>query len=411
MNKRHQRTVRPVVIMLAAIIAFMTLMGTGLPVRAADPGVEGFVERMYRVVLNREPDVTGFSDWTSQLESGEKAAADIVLGFFGSPEYLGLNKSNREVVTDFYSAMLDRVPDEEGANYWQQRLDVGMTMSTIAYGFVNSVEFTTLCERYGIRNGSVELTSARDYNFERTSFAYRLYKNCLGREPDMAGLENWCEQLSAGATGSDVAYGFIFSSEYLGKHSTNESFVDMMYSTILGREADVEGRESWADALNYSNTREHVFNGFLFSDEFAAQCQRAEINVGSPIYEPDGEWEWQNNIRVLELCNEFRQSEGLTRLATREDLWRDVACVRADELTEYFSHTRPDGRSCFTAYTEVGLSYYGAGENIAAGYGSPEEVVDGWMNSTGHRANILRRSFKYLGTGICGDNWCQNFMN
>ncbi len=65
----------------------------------------------------------------------------------------------------------------------------------------------------------------------------------------------------------------------------------------------------------------------------------------------------------------------------------------------YFSHTRPNGSSCFSLYDEAGLDYRAAGENIAAGYYGASAVVDGWMNSTGHRANILSESYDYLATG------------
>ena len=99
------------------------------------------------------------------------------------------------------------------------------------------------------------------------------------------------------------------------------------------------------------------------------------------------------NVQILALCNEQRQNNGLEKLMTREDLWEQVAQVRAGEIVNYFSHTRPNGSSCFSLYDEAGLDYRAAGENIAAGYYGASAVVDGWMNSTGHRANILSKSF------------------
>ena len=100
---------------------------------------------------------------------------------------------------------------------------------------------------------------------------------------------------------------------------------------------------------------------------------------------------------------------------TREDLWEQVAQVRAGEIVNYFSHTRPNGSSCFSLYDEAGLDYRAAGENIAAGYYGASAVVDGWMNSTGHRANILSESYDYLATGYAtggayGTNYCQKFL-
>lgn len=85
--------------------------------------------------------------------------------------------------------------------------------------------------------------------------------------------------------------------------------------------------------------------------------------------------------------------------------------VRAEELEELFEHTRPDGSSCFTALDQAGINYRAAGENIAMGYRSPEAVVEGWMNSPGHRANILNGDFTHIGVGYAPDwNWAQLFV-
>jgi len=86
-----------------------------------------------------------------------------------------------------------------------------------------------------------------------------------------------------------------------------------------------------------------------------------------------------------------------------------AAQVRAKEIKTSFSHTRPDGRSCFTALDEAGASYMGAGENIAIGQRTPEQVVNDWMNSEGHRKNILNSNFKYIGVGVDGTAWTQLF--
>ena len=114
---------------------------------------------------------------------------------------------------------------------------------------------------------------------------------------------------------------------------------------------------------------------------------------------------------MLSLVNAERAAQGLQLLATREDFWEKVAMVRAEEVREEFSHTRPDGSDWDTAYDEGGFDWYSAGENIAYGYETPEEVVDAWMNSTGHRANILNGDFEILATGFAtGYHWSQNFL-
>lgn len=117
-------------------------------------------------------------------------------------------------------------------------------------------------------------------------------------------------------------------------------------------------------------------------------------------------------LRVLTLVNEERQKAGLNALTL--DLTASAAAqVRAKEIVTTFSHTRPDGSSFATALKEQGIYYRQAGENIAYGQKTPEQVMEGWMNSSGHRANILRPSFTHIGVGyeqVNGVNyWTQLF--
>ncbi len=116
--------------------------------------------------------------------------------------------------------------------------------------------------------------------------------------------------------------------------------------------------------------------------------------------------------QVAQLVNKERQANGLSPLKYSDKL-SEAALVRATEIQKSFSHTRPDGRSCFTAMTELGISYTYAGENIAYGQKTPESVMTSWMNSSGHRANILNTKVSYIGVGVTYKNgvyyWTQFF--
>ncbi|MCR5718932.1 MAG: DUF4214 domain-containing protein [Lachnospiraceae bacterium] len=381
-----------------------------------DSGAEGFVTRMYRLILGREPDEEGYRFWVNTLTTHQKAAANIVMDFFFSSEYVNLKKSNSAKVTDMYAAMLDRNPDQGGYEYWLNHLEIGMTPKSIIGGFLASPEFKKLCAGYGIDNGTVILTDARDKNYEITYFVYRLYVNCLGRKPDLSGLDNWCDYLISGRSGTELAKEFVFSKEYKAKHVDNDEFVDMLYYTILGRTPDAGGKFGWTEQLDYYHTREYVLNGFMFSTEFSKQCAQAGIKVGNSIAQPDEGTAWKYNVEILRLCNEERAANGLPKLRTREDFWEDVAMVRAVEIASVFSHDRPDGSSCFNLYKEKGYKSRRSAENIAAGYSGPQAVVTGWMNSSGHRSNILSQC-EILVTGYYYDSksaykkyYCQNFM-
>ena len=101
---------------------------------------------------------------------------------------------------------------------------------------------------------------------------------------------------------------------------------------------------------------------------------------------------------VLAEVNAARAKNGLSALTLDANMNR-AAAVRAAELAQSFSHTRPNGSRGLTALNEAGVSYRTAGENIASGQQSAQAVVSAWMNSSGHRANILSASFGRMGVG------------
>lgn len=118
--------------------------------------------------------------------------------------------------------------------------------------------------------------------------------------------------------------------------------------------------------------------------------------------------------QVVKLVNEERAKAGLQPLEIQQNV-TDAANVRAREIKTSFSHTRPNGQSAFSALKEQGVNYRGAGENIAWGQRTPEEVMEGWMNSEGHRANILNAKFTKIGVGHYRDEngrnyWTQMFI-
>ena len=100
---------------------------------------------------------------------------------------------------------------------------------------------------------------------------------------------------------------------------------------------------------------------------------------------------------VVRLTNSARSQNGYAALV-EDGALSEAAAVRAREIARSFSHTRPSGASFSSALSESGVSYLRAGENIASGQKSAFEVVNAWMNSPGHRANILNSSYSRIGS-------------
>ncbi len=120
-----------------------------------------------------------------------------------------------------------------------------------------------------------------------------------------------------------------------------------------------------------------------------------------------------NEKEVVRLVNEIRVQNGLKALTEDWELSR-VARIKSQDMKDnnYFSHTSPVYGTPFQMIKNFGISYRSAGENIAKGQSTPQSVVNSWMNSSGHRANILNPAYTHIGVGYVtsGKYWTQMFI-
>ncbi|MCA0987942.1 SafA/ExsA family spore coat assembly protein [Guptibacillus algicola] len=121
--------------------------------------------------------------------------------------------------------------------------------------------------------------------------------------------------------------------------------------------------------------------------------------------------------QVMDLTNQERSKYGLAPLKWDWEVARVARYKSADMRDKnYFSHTSPTYGSPFQMLKNFGVSYRSAGENIAAGQSTPQEVVNAWMNSEGHRKNILNKGYTHIGVGYVsggsyGHYWTQMFIS
>ena len=234
-----------------------------------------FVNRLYLNVLSRKADAAGWNDWVGKLERLEYTGAEVAYGFIFSQEYLSKNTSDSAYIEMLYNTILGRASDAAGKAYWQSYLDQGLSRKYVFAGVVNSTEFGNLCGNYGIARGTYYVTDISDKYPQATAYVTRLYKNCLSRNPDWNGLQDWVTRLmvkkdSAGT----VAKGFFQSTEFTAKKYDNTTYVKVLYRALFGREAETEGLNNWVSALNKSTSRTSVLNSFLNSQEFINMCKQ-----------------------------------------------------------------------------------------------------------------------------------------
>ena len=138
------------------------------------------------------------------------------------------------------------------------------------------------------------------------------------------------------------------------------------------------------------------------------------IFPGDRVNIPDNSTSVSNYEKeVVEIVNQKRKENGLNPLIIDEKL-SHVARVKSQDMADnhYFDHTSPTYGSPFDMMEKFGISYRAAGENIAKGQKTPKEVVNAWMNSSGHRKNILSSSYTHIGVGHVskGNLWTQMFI-
>ena len=171
----------------------------------------------------------------------------------------------------------------------------------------------------------------------------------------------------------------------------------------------VSGDTMWKIAVKYQvgiseiiSANPHISNPNLIYPGQSINIPSADSNVLN--YENE----------VIRLVNEIRVKNGLSKLTADWELSR-VARFKSQDMKDnkYFSHTSPVYGSPFEMIKNFGISYKSAGENIAKGQSTPQNVVNAWMNSSGHRANILNSSYTRIGVGYVADGnyWTQMFIS
>ena len=153
--------------------------------------------------------------------------------------------------------------------------------------------------------------------------------------------------------------------------------------------------------------------------EYSEPVVQEPVQVVEPVIEQTteqinntGYYNSDYGYQVLALINEIRRNNGLGELAMDYSLIQ-IANIRSEEITRNWSHTRPDGTDWWTIHSQYGV-YGKLGENLAYGQTTPAEVVEDWMNSEGHRANIMAPEFTRIGISVYVYDdvyyWSQEFL-
>ena len=251
--------------------------------------VRAFVKRLYQTTLGRSGEGDpGVDFWTENLINGTFTGASAAQEFILSKEFKEKDLSYNEFLDVCYAAFFDRPGDAEGYAYWLDVMYNGGSREYVVACFVDSQEFTGICESYGIVRGDLDKTkgaptgsqgieplkvdSSNVNDAELYKYVEKLSTCILDRPSEPAGCDYWVQAIKEG-NGMDAAKAasaFFQSQEYKDKRKTDEEFMVDVYEMFFGREPDTEGYNYWLENLkNESVSRVWLIEaGFGKSDEF-----------------------------------------------------------------------------------------------------------------------------------------------
>lgn len=229
-------------------------------------GAAAQVMRLYDAALDRAPDQGGLEAHTRGLASGGLTLQQLANTFVGSAEFQARYGalSNQAFVEQLYRFSLNREGDPQGISAWTAALNAGMTRGQALVGFSESGEHRTLT--------SSTLAAGLWIGDTTAMSVARLYDATFDRLPDTVGLTNWVAALKGELSLLALADTFAGSAEFQTRYGalSNQAFVEQLYRFCLNREGDTAGIQNWLTALNGGLSRASVLVQFSESPEHAA---------------------------------------------------------------------------------------------------------------------------------------------
>ena len=261
-----------------------TTPGTKTPTPVEALEFDDFVERLYKCALNRASEEGGKKFWTNEVVTGKRTGADCARYFLlEAPEFLNRNLSTEDFVETLYKTFFDRDSEPNGKAFWVNSLKDGkMTRTEVVNGFIESVEWCNICARYGVKSGAAT-KKATIASPNAQSFATRLYTCCLGRDPETDGLKYWSLALTnLEKTGCEAAGFFFTGPEFEGFGTSNEEYINRLYTTFMDRTPRADEVEYWVGQIRSAKmSRRAVLEFFGQCEEFTNICAKYGIDRGT----------------------------------------------------------------------------------------------------------------------------------
>ncbi len=428
--------------MLLAVTLFMTQVSY-FPAKAAEVSVERFdeAETELEVLTERdtEPEQTAGTDEEPEQMAGTDTEPEQPIGTDVEPEQATVVESEAAAETETTiaaeektetEAVTETVPESSIGTETEPITEIGTESESVAETEVIEEQLgesdTSLSgisfELFDVRDS--EETNAKLLNTDdgkQAVYVFGSFTTCYNTAAAVRALSKCVTYYDKNKISMFVIdIGYVDSQDLASWLDSNKISEDVVVGSILSSSREKNFYETCADKtvgygsftmpiIVYRGTDGAIYTHTTGYQTESAICTNIEAgglnkSTGSeeePVGEKEGLLYVSSGLKysmayeILDLVNAEREKEGLPALVMDKDLL-DAAMQRAVECEVYYAsdHTRPNGQRCFTASTKMN------GENIAWGYGSAAQVMNAWMSSEGHKANILRAEFHSIGIGV-----------
>ncbi|MBQ9828372.1 MAG: DUF4214 domain-containing protein [Lachnospiraceae bacterium] len=250
--------------------------------------VTRFINNTYKILLERSADEEGLENFAARMNGGTLSPAGLVYSIMHSREYAEHDNTAEEEVAMIYRCLLNREPDEKGMTGAMEKLGKGVSTDYIVRHVSGSEEYRNKTAYLGTDDSILKISQNRDQDIKVTEYVTMLYRNCLEREPDDGGLNDWTGRLLSGTMdGEELARAFLLSKEVTLKGPDKEEFARMTYRTMMGEEPD-EGQLAGAvGILDRGGTKSDVIDMIASTLEFEERCTAYNITAHRVKYKVD----------------------------------------------------------------------------------------------------------------------------
>lgn len=229
--------------------------------------LNNFLNNVYTIMLNREADEEGKLYWEQKILNGETGILNFLNQMLEQKEFGELKISSQDFINKIYNLLMNREPEEEGFNYWTQRLGDESSHEqklNLINEIAHSQEFMGKVNEYGILFKKFE-EKIPDEVVEELSdldiFIKDAYEHILGRSSDGDGFNYWKTKLTSKEKGAiDLIENFISTDEFKSKKISDKQFIQLIYEVLFNRQADSDGLNYWNSIYQKDNSNSRMKN-------------------------------------------------------------------------------------------------------------------------------------------------------